>query len=189
MANRGVAVADGLVYVGALDGMLYALDARTGQVVWKVDSIEDHSRGMSSTGAPEIAGDMVVLGNAGEALGDSLYEARLFVRGSVQSLGADCIEKDMRPEHIEILTRLLAEAGVEGVSPQEFRRYGSARGLNAQMDNSKIPQTLPRFSATFDPHTLAEIRRAAATGIYDIRGGGTKRALPHFDDLLFLGAS
>lgn len=51
------------------------------------------------------------------------------------------------------------------------------------------PQTLPRFSATFDPHTLAEIRRAAATGIYDIRGGGTKRALPHFDDLLFLGAS
>jgi glutamate synthase domain-containing protein 2 len=51
------------------------------------------------------------------------------------------------------------------------------------------PRTPPRFSATFDLHTLAEIRRAAATGIYDIRGGGTKRKLPHFDDLLFLGAS
>ena len=37
--------------------------------------------------------------------------------------------------------------------------------------------------------TLAEIRRAAATGIYDIRGGGAKRKLPHFDDLLFLGAA
>jgi glutamate synthase domain-containing protein 2 len=49
--------------------------------------------------------------------------------------------------------------------------------------------TPPRFSATFDPHTLAEIRRAAATGIYDIRGAGTKKKLPHFDDLLFLGAS
>ncbi len=57
------------------------------------------------------------------------------------------------------------------------------------MDISHIPQTLPRFSSTFDPHTLSEIRRAAATGIYDIRGGGTKRHLPHFDDLLFLGAS
>lgn len=57
------------------------------------------------------------------------------------------------------------------------------------MDVNNTPQTLPRFSATFDPHTLAEIRRAAATGIYDIRGGGTKRKLPHFDDLLFLGAS
>ena len=54
---------------------------------------------------------------------------------------------------------------------------------------SHIPQTRPRFSATFDPHTIAEIQRAAATGIYDIRGGGTKRKLPHFDDLLFLGAS
>jgi methylamine---glutamate N-methyltransferase subunit C len=51
------------------------------------------------------------------------------------------------------------------------------------------PRTPPRFSATFDPATLAEIRRAAATGIYDIRGGGAKRKLPHFDDLLFLGAS
>lgn len=57
------------------------------------------------------------------------------------------------------------------------------------MDIGNIPQTLPRYSATFDPHTLAEIRRAAATGIYDIRGGGAKRKLPHFDDLLFLGAS
>ncbi|MFG1371080.1 FMN-binding glutamate synthase family protein [Xanthobacter oligotrophicus] len=55
--------------------------------------------------------------------------------------------------------------------------------------HSNVPRTPPRFSATFDPATLAEIRRAAATGIYDIRGGGTKRKVPHFDDLLFLGAS
>ena len=54
---------------------------------------------------------------------------------------------------------------------------------------STPPRPAPRMSATFDPVTLAEIRRAAATGIYDIRGYGAKRALPHFDDLLFLGAS
>jgi glutamate synthase domain-containing protein 2 len=51
------------------------------------------------------------------------------------------------------------------------------------------PRTTPVKSATFDDYTLSEIRRAAATGIYDIRGGGAKRSLPHFDDLLFLGAS
>src|SRR5277367_2811045 len=51
------------------------------------------------------------------------------------------------------------------------------------------PPTVPRKSATFDDYTLSEIRRAATTGIYDIRGGGAKRKLPHFDDLLFLGAS
>jgi glutamate synthase domain-containing protein 2 len=51
------------------------------------------------------------------------------------------------------------------------------------------PPTTPRKSATFDDYTLSEIRRAAATGIYDIRGAGAKRKVPHFDDLLFLGAS
>ncbi|SMD01799.1 GXGXG domain-containing protein [Rhizobium sp. RU36D] len=83
------------------------------------------------------SGNLVVLGDAGEALGDSLYEARLFVRGSVKSLGADCIEKDMRPEHFEILGALLAKAGIEDVSPSEFKRYGSARKLyNFNIDNA-----------------------------------------------------
>ena len=54
---------------------------------------------------------------------------------------------------------------------------------------NKIPKTFPRESWTFDKYTNSEIRRAAETGIYDIRGGGAKRRLPHFDDLLFLGAS
>src|SRR5689334_23674362 len=51
------------------------------------------------------------------------------------------------------------------------------------------PRTSPRPSATFDDFSLSEIRRAAASGIYDIRGFGAKRRIPHFDDLLFLGAS
>ena len=54
---------------------------------------------------------------------------------------------------------------------------------------SDIAQGLPRCSQTFTSEINAEIRRAAETGIYDIRGGGAKRKLPHFDDLLFLGAS
>ena len=51
------------------------------------------------------------------------------------------------------------------------------------------PQTTPIQSATFSQSINAEIRRAAATGIYDIRGGGAKRRVPCFDDLVFLGAS
>ncbi len=76
MANRGVAVARGKVYVSALDGMMYALDAKTGKVVWKVDAVEDHSRGYHSTGAPEVAGDVVVIGNGGAD-----YDARGYVSG------------------------------------------------------------------------------------------------------------
>lgn len=54
---------------------------------------------------------------------------------------------------------------------------------------SDKPTPVLRESATFDRLTIQEIQRAAETGIYDIRGGGTKRKLPHFDDLLLLGAS
>lgn len=74
------------------------------------------------------SGNLVVLGDAGDGLGDSIYECQLFVRGKVASLGADCIEKEMRPEHIEKLTRLLAEAEADA-KPEEFTRYGSARTL------------------------------------------------------------
>ncbi len=82
------------------------------------------------------SGNLVVCGDAGDALGDSCYEARLFVRGSVKSLGADCEEKEMRPEHIEILTKLLAEAESDA-KPEEFKRYGSARNLyNFDVDNA-----------------------------------------------------
>lgn len=82
------------------------------------------------------SGNLVVCGDAGDALGDSLYEARLFVRGSVKSLGADCVEKEMRPEHLAILTDLLGQADSDA-QPQEFKRYGSARELyNFKPDNA-----------------------------------------------------
>ena len=61
--------------------------------------------------------------------------------------------------------------------------------MNKPPETAAAPRTESIQSATFTPAVNAEIRRAAATGIYDIRGGGAKRAVPHFDDLLFLGAS
>jgi glutamate synthase domain-containing protein 3 len=84
------------------------------------------------------SGSLVVLGDAGEALGDSLYEARLFVRGTVKSLGADCIEKEMRPEHLALLADLLKRGEADGkAKPSEFKRYGSARKLyNFNIDNA-----------------------------------------------------
>jgi quinohemoprotein ethanol dehydrogenase len=65
MANRGVAVSDGKVYVAALDAKLYALDAKTGNVIWSVDTTDGSGRGINSTGAPEVAGGLVVIGNGG----------------------------------------------------------------------------------------------------------------------------
>jgi len=74
------------------------------------------------------AGHLVVCGEAGADLGDSIYEAVLYVRGPVASLGADCVEKEMTDAHRERVGGLLAAAGVEA-DPGSFRRYGSARRL------------------------------------------------------------
>jgi glutamate synthase domain-containing protein 3 len=81
-------------------------------------------------------GALVVCGDAGDALGDSIYEARLYVRGAVRGLGADCVEKELRSEHVAELRDLLARAGVDA-KPAEFRRYGSARRLyHFHVDNA-----------------------------------------------------
>jgi glutamate synthase domain-containing protein 3 len=83
------------------------------------------------------AGNLVVCGDAGDALGDSIYEANIFVRGKVKSLGADCVAKEMRPEHIQLVSKLLARAGVPDFNPLDFKRYGSARRLyNFSIDNA-----------------------------------------------------
>ena len=82
------------------------------------------------------SGNLVVCGDAGDALGDSCYEARFFVRGSVKSLGADCVKKEMRDEHLTLLQGLLDEAGIDA-DPKDFTRYGSARNLyNFDVDNA-----------------------------------------------------
>ncbi len=73
-------------------------------------------------------GNLVVCGDAGDALGDSIYEARLYVKGKVASLGADCIEKEMRAEHLADLEALLERSGIKARA-KDFRRYGSARKL------------------------------------------------------------
>jgi len=81
-------------------------------------------------------GNLIVCGDAGDALGDSIYEAHLYVRGKVAGLGADCIEKDMKPHHLEELSRLLEQAKRKE-RPQDFRRYGSARKLyNFNVDHA-----------------------------------------------------
>ena len=82
------------------------------------------------------AGHLVVCGDAGPDLGDSLYEAVLYVRGTVASLGSDCIEKTMTEAHRATLEDLLERAGFE-LEPREFRRYGSARQLyNFHIDHA-----------------------------------------------------
>jgi len=74
------------------------------------------------------AGHLVVCGNAGEGLGDSLYEAVLYVRGDIRSLGADAEVQPMTADDVATLTQLLGAAGLKHAA-REFKRVGSARKL------------------------------------------------------------
>lgn len=72
--NRGISVWEGMVYVASLDGRLFGLDAETGEVLWEEDTFIYKDRAYTSSGAPEVAGDVVVIGNAGAD-----YDARGYV--------------------------------------------------------------------------------------------------------------
>lgn len=82
------------------------------------------------------AGRMVICGNAGQALGDSLYEAVLYVRGTIASLGADAQIEPMTEQDFQVVGELLNQAGLQH-DPQSFKRVASARTLyhwNADAD-------------------------------------------------------
>ena len=109
--------------------------ARCGITMKGVDIVVGGSIGHMSAFMAQ-AGRLVVCGDAGAYLGDSIYEAEVFVQGRVESLGADCVEKDMGGEDAGRLDALLAEAGITADAAR-FRRYGSARQLyNFRVDNA-----------------------------------------------------
>jgi glutamate synthase domain-containing protein 3 len=74
------------------------------------------------------AGRLVICGDAGEALGDSLYEAVIYVRGRVASLGADARFEPMTVADFDALAELLRQAGLPH-DAKAFRKVTSARSL------------------------------------------------------------
>ncbi len=87
VVNRGVALHKGKVYVASYDGRLIALDAATGSKVWEKDTIIDHSRSYTSTGAPRIFNGKVIIGNGGAEFG---------VRGYITAYDAETGDQKWR---------------------------------------------------------------------------------------------
>ena len=101
--------------------------ARCGISMKGVDIVVKGSVGHNSAFMAQ-AGALVICGDAEDGLGDSIYEALIFLRGEAKGLGADCEEKEMTGADRARLEALLAQAGVD-IDPSEFRLYGSARQL------------------------------------------------------------
>ena len=82
------------------------------------------------------SGNLLICGDAGEALGDSIYETNIFVKGKIKSLGTDCIEKKITKKHLKTINKLLKIGKITDYKSSEFKRYGSGRKLyNFNIDN------------------------------------------------------
>ena len=80
VVNRGVAYDNGKVFVGTVDGRLIALNASNGQKIWEQDTVYDHQRSITITGAPRVYHGKVIIGNGGSEYG---------VRGYVTAYNAE----------------------------------------------------------------------------------------------------
>jgi quinohemoprotein ethanol dehydrogenase len=87
VVNRGVALYKGKAFVGTVDGRLIALDTASGRKVWEVDTVVDHARAYTSTGAPRVYKRSVIIGNGGGEFG---------VRGYVTAYDAETGEQKWR---------------------------------------------------------------------------------------------
>ena len=87
VVNRGVAVYEGAVYLATLDGYLVSLNAETGEVIWRINTIIDRTRAYTITGAPRVANGRVFIGNGGGEYG---------VRGYVSAFDTKSGELDWR---------------------------------------------------------------------------------------------
>ena len=206
--SAGATGCGGLVVVGGNAG------ARCGISMKGVDIVVGGDVGHMSAFMAQ-AGNLVVCGDAAADLGDSIYEAQIFVRGrrgvagrrlhregdayrarrdTDPPAGSNCpCRRRRRPVRLPPLR--LSPAPLQ----LHHRRRGRPGGRQPMTDQpfnglEPVRTTDPDFwhlreSYTFDRNVIAEIRRAANTGIYRIRGWGAKRRLPTLDDLVFLGAS
>jgi quinohemoprotein ethanol dehydrogenase len=121
VVNRGVAVYDGKIYVGVIDGRLQALDAKTGDLVWEKVTV-DQSKPYTITGAPRVVNGKVLIGNGGAELG---------VRGYISAYDAETGDKIWRfytvpnPQNSQTVKRLMQPSNRSAMRPGVTK----ARGL------------------------------------------------------------
>ncbi len=117
----GASAHGGLLFIEGSASSRCGISLKGGDVV-----VGEHVGHMSAFMAQ--AGHLVICGDAGAGLGDSLYEAVIYIRGKIHSLGADAREEPMSENDYARVQQLLSRTGVD-YSPREFKRVASARTL------------------------------------------------------------
>ncbi len=117
----GASAHGGLLFISGNASSRCGISLKGGEIV--VGGSVGHMSGFMAQ-----AGRIVVCGDAGNGLGDSLYEAVIYVRGQINDLGADAQQEPMTDDDHQALANLLSRAQLKH-NPQEFKRIASARKL------------------------------------------------------------
>jgi quinohemoprotein ethanol dehydrogenase len=158
--NRGVAIDGGVVYVGTLDGYLAAVDAKTGKLLWKVDTLIDHSRSYTITGAPRVAGSVVLIGNSGAEMG---------VRGYVSAY-------DLHTGKLAWRFFCVPGAPTGEIETPEMAAARKTWSPNSRWDLGG--GGTPWDSIVYDPATRLVYRQRHATSGLDSQSGWRQQSLP-----------
>ena len=75
------------------------------------------------------AGKLMICGDAGDALGDSIYESVIYMAGKPKTLGVDCIEKKITKKDLKKIENLIKTGNIKKLKPHNFKKFGSARKL------------------------------------------------------------
>jgi glutamate synthase domain-containing protein 3 len=119
--GAGASAQGGLLVIDGDAGLRCGISLKGGNIVVG-GSVGSFSAFMAQEGR------MVICGDAGDALGDSIYEAVLYVRGNIKSLGADAQIEAMGADDLALVRDLLAQAGIAH-DASEFKRIASKREL------------------------------------------------------------
>ncbi len=117
----GASAQGGLLFIEGSASSRCGISLKGGDIV-----VGEHVGHMSAFMAQ--AGHLVICGDAGAGLGDSLYEAVIYIRGKIHSLGADAREDPMCESDYAMVQQLLSRTRVD-YSPREFKRVASAKTL------------------------------------------------------------
>ena len=131
VVNRGVAMWNGKIYVGTLDGRLIALDAANGQEVWSVQTT-DTTKPYAITGAPRVAKGKVFIGNGGAEFG---------VRGYISAYDAETGDLGMA---------LLHGAGPARRNRRRGIRQGDRRDRRSHLERRVLDDRRRRHGVGFD---------------------------------------
>ncbi|MFA6020027.1 MAG: glutamate synthase-related protein [Rhodospirillales bacterium] len=162
------------------------MGSRAGQVM-KAGTLLCCGNASFMAGTMMYGGRIVILGRSGERLGEDMTGGEIFVAGGIDSLGADAVETDISKTETDSILEFLERHKIpfQGHFSKVVNAGAKLRYTTPEPTLRNQPTTVAMAGGFWNAKTQEDIEVKAVTGRYRVRGYGTARAIPHFNDIAF----